>query len=357
MSHPTPLHPDADLAVVLDDLRQDVAAWGDEGMVMRVFRAGICLMLLSILDTLIDLLADFRAGRLPPVLPAYDEATSQSELSVDDSSIAPASREKSSPEAPTSRGVRAPRAVAPCADPADAPEPSSAQHIAPASRHPRSNLASPRALMRRRGLSVSRSDPDFSNSARGRPFDARLFCYDIATNHFGPHAARAPVSELLEQPLDIIEFRLRTAAVAIAAAKFLLDFAGAGLFHLLRHLHVAALVGPRRALLQWAAERIAAIIGAPVGAAMRVPGPGAAAVIAAVLLSAILAAVLRTASLITGAVLVAVVAFISLVLAAGAPELLRHLHAHRASALLKRLDRLLLGRRRLPVLALSERLS
>jgi hypothetical protein len=73
VSHPTPLHPDADLAVVLDDLRQSVAAWGDEGMVMRVFRAGICLALLSILDTLIDLLADFRAGRLPPVLPAKDE--------------------------------------------------------------------------------------------------------------------------------------------------------------------------------------------------------------------------------------------------------------------------------------------
>jgi hypothetical protein len=74
VSHQTPLHPDADLAVVLDDLRQNVAAWGDEGMVMRVFRASICLMLLSILDTLIELLADFRAGRLPPVLPALDES-------------------------------------------------------------------------------------------------------------------------------------------------------------------------------------------------------------------------------------------------------------------------------------------
>jgi hypothetical protein len=74
LSHPIPLHPDADLAVVLDDMRQSVAAWGDEGMVMRFFRASICLMLLSILDTLIELLADFRAGRLPPVLPALDES-------------------------------------------------------------------------------------------------------------------------------------------------------------------------------------------------------------------------------------------------------------------------------------------
>jgi hypothetical protein len=72
VSHQTPLHPDADLAVVLDDMRRRVAAWGDEGMVMRVFRASICLMLLSILDTLIELLADFRAGRLPPVLPALE---------------------------------------------------------------------------------------------------------------------------------------------------------------------------------------------------------------------------------------------------------------------------------------------
>jgi hypothetical protein len=61
------------LAVVLDDMRQSVAASGDEGLIMRVFTAGIRLMLLSILDMLIDLLADFRAGRLPPVLPAEDE--------------------------------------------------------------------------------------------------------------------------------------------------------------------------------------------------------------------------------------------------------------------------------------------
>ncbi len=70
MSHPTPLHPDADLALVLDEMRQSVAACGDEGLIMRVFVVGIRLALLSILDTLIGLLADFRAGRLPPLLPA-----------------------------------------------------------------------------------------------------------------------------------------------------------------------------------------------------------------------------------------------------------------------------------------------
>jgi hypothetical protein len=74
LSDPTPLHPDADLALVLDDLRQSVAASGDEGLIMRVFVAGIRLALISILDTLISLLADFRAGRLPPVLPAYESS-------------------------------------------------------------------------------------------------------------------------------------------------------------------------------------------------------------------------------------------------------------------------------------------
>jgi hypothetical protein len=96
VSHPIPLHSDADLAVVLDDMRQDVAAWGDEGLVMRFFRASICLMLLSILDTLIELLADFRAGRLPPVLPAYDEHD------------IPAERAAASPRGPASRQTRAP---------------------------------------------------------------------------------------------------------------------------------------------------------------------------------------------------------------------------------------------------------
>jgi hypothetical protein len=122
VSHPIPLHPDADLAVVLDDMRQSVAAWGDEGMVMRVFRARICLALLSILDTLLDLLADFRAGRLPPVLPAHDEAAPRSRRSVVPAATIPAQPETPSPEGAAARPIRAPRDGAPRAAPADAPE-------------------------------------------------------------------------------------------------------------------------------------------------------------------------------------------------------------------------------------------
>jgi hypothetical protein len=95
VSHPTPLPPDADLAVVLDDFRQSVVAWGDEGVIVRAFRAGICLMLLSVLDMLIDLLEDFRAGRLPPVLPAEDEGGM------------PAERATAPPQGPASRRTRA----------------------------------------------------------------------------------------------------------------------------------------------------------------------------------------------------------------------------------------------------------
>jgi hypothetical protein len=118
VSHPTPLHPDADLAVVLDDMRQSVAAWGDEGMVARFFRASICLMLLSILDTLLELLADFRAGRLPPILPARDEPE-------DRRTIPPPAREVSaSPRRLASCHIRPPVAAFandPCDGAADAP--------------------------------------------------------------------------------------------------------------------------------------------------------------------------------------------------------------------------------------------
>jgi hypothetical protein len=123
VSHPTPLHPDADLAVVLDDMRQDVAAWGDEGLVMRFFRASICLMLLSILDTLIELLADFRAGRLPAVLPAYDETPDERAAPPPP---APADPVAASRRSAASRHTSAPRADDPCATAADAPERSDA---------------------------------------------------------------------------------------------------------------------------------------------------------------------------------------------------------------------------------------
>jgi hypothetical protein len=127
VSHPIPLHPDADLAVVLDDLRQSVAAWGDEGMVSRFFRASICLMLLSILDTLIDLLADFRAGRLPPVLPALERsgkpATSgtKDQRGIEPPQAAAAGAAGASPRRSTGRLVRAPSADASSGAPAEAP--------------------------------------------------------------------------------------------------------------------------------------------------------------------------------------------------------------------------------------------
>jgi hypothetical protein len=70
VSDQPPLHPDDRLERALGDMRQSVAARGEEGWVDRVLMAGIWLALLSILDTLIELLADFRAGRLPPVLAA-----------------------------------------------------------------------------------------------------------------------------------------------------------------------------------------------------------------------------------------------------------------------------------------------
>jgi hypothetical protein len=150
VSHPTPLHPDADLALVLADLRRNVAAWGDEGMVMRVFRASICLMLLGILDTLIELLADFRAGRLPPVLPAEHERASR----VGDS---PAIATKCEPadaqaaSAAASRPTRARRIDDPSAPPAGAPEHSQADHLDPAPRHPGSRVASPSPPLHRPG--------------------------------------------------------------------------------------------------------------------------------------------------------------------------------------------------------------
>jgi hypothetical protein len=148
VSHPTPLHPDADLAVVLDDLRQNVAAWGDEGMVMRVFRASICLMLLSILDTLIDLLADFRAGRLPPVLPAYDETPN--ERMAPPASV-PADPAAISKQRAASRHMSAPRAAAPHGTSADLSEQWDAQHAAPAPRRPAFTVSPSRHLNQHAG--------------------------------------------------------------------------------------------------------------------------------------------------------------------------------------------------------------
>jgi hypothetical protein len=130
VSHPIPLHPDADLALVLDEMRQSVAAWGDEGMVMRVFRAGICLALLSILDTLIELLADFRAGRLPPVLPARDRPAIRTSGEPEDQRTAPpppADAADAPARGATRRPIHVPDAVDSGAASADVPGRSAAE--------------------------------------------------------------------------------------------------------------------------------------------------------------------------------------------------------------------------------------
>jgi hypothetical protein len=171
LSHPTPLHPNADLAVVLDDMRQNVAAWGDEGMVMRVFRASICLMLLSILDTLIDLLADFRAGRLPPVLPAWDEPEyRQPALRRQSKDGAPAVSTQG-PAAPGIRAVSDHVAAEPQDEPAAAPVQSAAEPSAAAPRHPRLTLVSSHRP-------VSRPEPV-----------PRLESYDVWPRHVRQRAA------------------------------------------------------------------------------------------------------------------------------------------------------------------------
>jgi hypothetical protein len=151
--HPIPLHPDADLAVVLDDMRQSVAAWGDEGMVMRVFRAGICLMLLSILDTLIELLADFRAGRLPPVLPAEDEPARRVGFQPTIATKCDPANEPaaSGAPAPASRPIRARRTEDARAAAAGASEQSAAAQGDAAPRRSAPRLPSPRAPIRRPG--------------------------------------------------------------------------------------------------------------------------------------------------------------------------------------------------------------
>jgi hypothetical protein len=194
VSHPIPLHPDADLAVVLDDMRQSVAAWGDEGMVMRVFKASICLMLLGILDTLIELLADFRAGRLPPVLPAVDQSSAlPSVRGMDDSSTIAARSETRSPQRLTSRPMRAPRdASAKISEgaPADAPEHGAVPTFALAPRYPArppspSRLPASRPEHGRRRIAVHPSHVprwrDWANTERSRRAGACCFRYDIGT--------------------------------------------------------------------------------------------------------------------------------------------------------------------------------
>jgi hypothetical protein len=147
VSHPTPLHPDADLALVLDELRQSVAASGDEGLILRVFVAGIRLALLSILDTLIGLLADFRAGRLPPVLEA--EWETRHERTAPPPS--PDDRTAASKQGAASRPAHTSRTTDPRATSAGAPEQNATEHADAAPRRSGSPLAAPPPPVRHPG--------------------------------------------------------------------------------------------------------------------------------------------------------------------------------------------------------------
>src|SRR6185437_13526076 len=154
--------------------------------------------------------------------------------------------------------------------------------------------------------------------------------------------ARPPAfrSELLQQPVDIVELRLRPVAIGAAAAEFVLDRAGALALHLLRHPHRVALVGAGGALAELPAERVA-LVAAPV-----LPGQRAlrrAVPVAPPVLQA------------HAGVAVRVAAIVALAGLAGA-ELLGHLLAHLAAALLQRLDRPLLGLPGGAVLPLAQRL-
>jgi hypothetical protein len=188
VSHPTPLHPDADLALVLDEMRQSVAAWGDEGMVMRLFRAGICLALLSILDTLIDLLADFRAGRLPPVLPAYDEPAYDEPAydEIKDETTAEARPAPAHPPAVSkpdaaSRPIRTRSADDPRAEPADVPDRSAAPRPGLPARHAAASLSPPRLAIRH-PAPAPRADAFHPSHVPRRPAAAFGFASDQLTH-------------------------------------------------------------------------------------------------------------------------------------------------------------------------------
>lgn len=66
---------------------------------------------------------------------------------------------------------------------------------------------------------------------------------DISPRWIDRVVLRTP-SKLLQQPIDIIELFLRPFALGSAPAQLLLDRARALAFHLLRHLHVCAFIGP-----------------------------------------------------------------------------------------------------------------
>ncbi len=142
VSRQTPLHPADSLERALDDMRQSVMAHGDEGLIMRVLTLQFRLALVSLIDTLIDLLAAFRAGRFPP-LPAVDDSPEPRSPDRPGASSASATRhETPSGRGTASRGRPAPGtagARTPHDPEADAPEQRAAQgarHGAPRSPGP-----------------------------------------------------------------------------------------------------------------------------------------------------------------------------------------------------------------------------
>jgi hypothetical protein len=104
-------------------MRQCVAPRGDEGWFTRLLTAEVCLTLLTIIDALIDLLARFRAGTLPPVLPARDRSAVPADGRPGDQRAA---RSPADPAASSGRIAAAPRIRAagavPASDGGEAPE-------------------------------------------------------------------------------------------------------------------------------------------------------------------------------------------------------------------------------------------
>ncbi len=110
---------------VLDDMRQCVASRGEEGWVTKAVMLLIRYELLCIIEILLDLLARFRAGKLPPVLPA-ERAPGRW---VGDSPTIDPGCQTVSPRHAVPRPSRAPaatRATAPRDASSNPPEPSAA---------------------------------------------------------------------------------------------------------------------------------------------------------------------------------------------------------------------------------------
>jgi hypothetical protein len=151
VSHPIPLHPADSLERVLEDMRQCVASRRDEGWATRAVMVLIRYELLRVLDILIGLLADFRAGKLPPVLPADCETRAQRTAAPPPASAAAVD---SRPQGAAARHIRAPgnRPANSTSDASgDAPEHIAAQHGPLTPHHPGSPASPSRPLRHRLG--------------------------------------------------------------------------------------------------------------------------------------------------------------------------------------------------------------